>query len=162
MTCGEAEDLIEPVASGDVTPPADFSSHVAECRRCAAALAAAERIERALAGEPAAAPVHFTQAVLASLRRRRWQHEERIDRAFNLTIAAAIVTVALGIVALLNASGVAQMLLVAIDTLSEIPQQSPPWPGGYSLPVASITGAFVATAVFIWWWAERRPGYGEP
>jgi hypothetical protein len=54
------------------------------------------------------------------------------------------------------------MLLVAIDTLSEILQQAPPWAGDYSLPVASITGAFVATAIVVWWWAERRPNYGEP
>ena len=162
MTCGEAEDLIEAVASGDAAPP-DFSSHLAGCRACAAAFAVAARIERALVSEPApAAPVNFTQTVLASLRRRRWQYEERIDRAFNLTIGAAIVIVALGILALLNASGVAQVLLAAAAALSELPQQSPPWAGDYSLPVASISGGFVATALVIWWWAERRPNYGEP
>lgn len=162
MTCREAQDLIEAVASGDVEAPSGFSAHLAECRSCAAAFAAAARIERALAGAPApAAPVNFTQAVVATIRRRRWQYEERIDRAFNVTIAAAILIVAVGILGLLNAPGVAQVALVAIDTLSEIPQQSPPWQSGYSLPAVSITAAFVATAIAIWWWAERRPGYGE-
>lgn len=156
MTCAEAQDLIEAVAGG-VTPGPELASHLADCRGCAGVLAVAVRIERELAGLPApAAPPGFVQAVTARIRRQRWQQEEHVDRAFNVTMAIGVVIVVVAAVSLFNVASVAQMLLAAVDAVSAIPQESPQWAGPPSLPVTGLTAAVVATTIGIWWWAERR------
>lgn len=157
MTCGEAQDLIEAVAAGDVPAGEEFASHLAGCRRCEAALASAIRIERALAHLPVpAAPPGFAQAVTAGMRRQRWQQEEHVDRAFNVTMGIGVVIMAVAVVSLFNVASVAQMLLVALDAVSAIPQESPPWAAAPSLPTAGLTAAVVVTTIGVWWWAERR------
>ena len=156
MTCEEALDLVEAVASGDSGARPDFELHVAGCRACAAALASAVRIERALAGLPVTpAPPGFSLAVTAAVRRQRWQHEEQVDRAFNVTMAIGAVIVAVAVISLFNVATVAQMLLAAADAVSAVPE-SPPWAAAPSLPAAGLTAAVVATMIAIWWWAERR------
>src|SRR5215471_8384849 len=128
MTCAQADELIDAVASGDVVPDAVFAAHIAGCRACAAALQVARGIERALSAAPAmAAPVRFSEDVLARIRRERWRFEERVDRAFNLTIAAGVALVVVALVSLLNLGSLAQMLLVAGETLSHISHETPPW-----------------------------------
>jgi hypothetical protein len=161
MTCGEVQDLVEAVASGDVTPGPEFAAHLAGCRSCQAALAAAVRIEGALAGLPApAAPAGFIRAVAAATRRQRWQQEEHVDRAFNVSLAIGVVIMTVAVVSLFNVASVAQMLMVAIDTVSAIPQESP-WAAAPSIPAAGLTAAVVATTIALWWWAERRSDYQD-
>jgi len=161
MTCAEAQELIEAVAGGDVEPSPAFAAHVDGCRDCAAALAAAVRLERALAGQPApAAPVHFSQTVLAAIRRQRWQYEEHVDRAFNVTIAIGIALVVVAVLSLVNASALAQMVLLGIDAIAEIPAESP-WPAAGSLPTVGLTAAVLVMALGIWWWAERRSDFQD-
>ncbi len=160
MTCADAEDLIEAVAAGETPPAGELAAHLADCRRCAAALATASRIERALVALPApSAPVRFAQDVLAAIRRERWRSEERVDRVFNVTIAAAIVVVAAALVSLLNLGSLAQMLIAAAEKMSAIPQRPPAWPPPAPLPVLSLAVVLVTMAVGVWWWAERRSPY---
>jgi anti-sigma factor RsiW len=159
MTCADAVDLIEAVAAGDLTPDAELTAHLAGCPACAAALGAAVRLERTLAARPApAAPSGFAQRTMAAVRRERWQSEERVDRMFNVTIAGAIVVVILAVVSFFNLGSLAQLALVAVDTLSEVPRQSPGWQGGAPLPVAGLTMAVATLALGVWWWAEHRAG----
>lgn len=156
MTCEEALDLIEAIASGDVAPGPEFESHVAGCRACAAVLASAVRIERALTGLPVTpAPAGFSRAVAAAIRRQRWQHEQQVDRAFNLTMAIGVVIAIVAVISLFNVASVAQMLFAAADAFSDIPA-SPPWAASSSLPAAGLTAAVVAMTIAVWWWAERR------
>jgi hypothetical protein len=159
MTCAEAADLIEAVAAGDTLPDGELAVHLSGCQACAAALDAAIRIERALAARPApAAPHGFAAQALAAIRRERWRSEERVDRAFNVTIVAALVVVTVAIVSLFNLGSLAQMALVAIDTLSQIPRQSPGWQGAPPLPTLGLSMAAATLALGVWWWAERRSG----
>ncbi len=70
MDCPTLNDLIEPWASGELSPPPDAIAHVASCRACAARLAMAREIDAALATAPIVAPsALFTSNVLQALRR---------------------------------------------------------------------------------------------
>jgi anti-sigma factor RsiW len=162
VTCGDARELIEAVASGDVSPEPAFSAHLAGCRACAAAFATAVRIERVLAALPVAvAPPGFPQAVMSAVRRQRWRYDEHVDRAFNVTIVIGIFMVLVAVVSLFNAASIAQMLLVASQTMSAVAEQSPPWAAAPSLPVGGLTAAVLAATIGIWWWAERRSDFQQ-
>lgn len=162
MTCREAGEMIEAVAAGDLVPDDRFEAHVAQCGACSAALQTARRIEQALTGMPVmAAPVRFSQHVDARLRRERWRSEERVDRAFNLTIAAAIVVVAVAAVTLLNLTTMVRLLLSATDALTRISAQPVRWNEGRALPAIAIAAFLLATAGGVWVWAERRFPYRE-
>jgi hypothetical protein len=159
MTCSEARELIDPIASGDLESD-PFRIHVAGCPACAGALAQAERIERALAALPAfPPPPRFSQAVRARVRRERWRYEERVDRAFNLTIAVGLVAVAAAVLGLLNITSLARMLFVAVETVTEATRQPAPQAG--SLVTVGLPALLIAVAVAVWWWAERRVDYQE-
>jgi hypothetical protein len=162
MTCADAQDLIEMVAAGEAAPDGPLALHLAGCRTCAAALDVASRIERALItrGAPPA-PAGFAQRVVATIRRERWRSEERMDRAFNLTIAVAIAAVGVALVSLFNVGSLAQMLLAAVDTISRIPQQPSGLSGAAPLPVLGLTAAVATMALVVWWWAERRSDYEQ-
>jgi anti-sigma factor RsiW len=159
MTCAEAQDLIEAVASGDVPPDAAFTAHVSGCRACAASLALARGIQQVLADLPSpVAPAGLSQSVIAAVRRQRWRYEEHIDRAFNLTLGFGVLIVAVAIIGLLNVGSIAQLVLTAVDVLSDVPQGGVSWPGAGSLPTVTLMAAVAATAAGIWWWAERGSG----
>jgi ABC-type uncharacterized transport system permease subunit len=163
MTCAEVQDLIEAVAAGDVPLAGELAAHVAACRGCAAALEAASEIERALIESPVpAVPARFVQDVLQAVRRERWHYEQRVDRAFNLTIAAGVGVVVVAVVSLLNVGSVAQLLMSAMDALSEV-SEPPVWPAsvGASRAVVWLATLMVATGLGVWWWAEHRPGYED-
>lgn len=157
MTCHEAQDLIEAIATGDAAPPAAFTAHVESCRDCAGALETARALERALAAQPQpAAPRDFTRGVVATIRRRRWEYDEQVDRVFNVAIVAGVALVVVAIVGLLNASALAQMLMAAGEALAELPRESPRWEDVGTARVAGIGMTVVLTAAAVWWWAERR------
>lgn len=116
----------------------------------------AERIERTLRAVPSvAAPAGFPERVTIRIRDERWHAEERFDRAFNLTLAAAIALMAVGGVALLNLSGLGALMVDAARMAT----------GGIGLPAPGANRLAVTSAVLLatglsgWWWATRRPGY---
>lgn len=158
MTCEEARDRIEPVAGGEAADEA-FRTHVETCVRCAAALARARTIEAALASRPApAAPPRFAPAVASRIRREYWRAEQQVDRLFNAAVAAALVAIAGGTLALVNLSGVTAAIragLAALPTLAAGPATSA---AAQAAPLAStylFGGAFLVTALIVWSWAER-------
>src|SRR5215203_2317053 len=107
MSCSDVLDLIEPIAAGELAADEAVRAHLESCVTCAAALAAAQRLESALkAMEIPPAPASFTGAVLQRIRKDRWQSEQNVDRLFNLAIAAAVLLMAGGLVAMLNVDGV--------------------------------------------------------
>src|SRR5262245_19699617 len=102
MTCDDVLDLVDAIAGGDEAPP-ELRAHIETCPRCAAALASARRLELTLSTREAPpAPPAFTSAGIARIRRERWRLEQRVDRLFNVAIAAAILLVIGGVVAILN------------------------------------------------------------
>ena len=155
-SCADVLDLVEPVASGDLPVSDSLRSHLQTCPRCAAALASARRLEGALAalGVPAA-PQGFTAAVIARVRRERWRSEQRIDRIFNVAIAAALLLVAGGIAALLNVGEVLAAAAAAWTLLSDLTRERQA-AAGPSLVTYAAAAAFMASALAMWWWAERR------
>lgn len=160
MTCDEARELIEAVASGDIDAPPPLAAHVGSCQACAAALELARAIERSLASQPQpAAPQNFTRAVLGSIRSQRWEYDEHVDRAFNVALALGISLILIAIVGLLNVSALAGLLMAGADAVAALPQQSPAWSGVPATPMAGIGMTVVVTAIAIWWWAERRAGF---
>ena len=160
MTCHEARELIEAIASADIDVPPAFAAHVAGCRECAAALELASAIERSLALQPhPSAPPQFTRAVLGSIRRQRWEYDEHVDRAFNVALGLGISLILVAIVGLLNVSALAGLLMAGADAVARLPQQSPAWSGVPAAPMAGIGMTVVLTAIAIWWWAERRSGF---
>jgi anti-sigma factor RsiW len=94
VTCDETRLLVEAIAAGDIEVDAEMRAHVESCPACAAQLASARRIEMLLKARPAPAPPeNFTSTIVARIRKDEWQHEQHVDRIFNLTIVAAVLLV---------------------------------------------------------------------
>ena len=107
VTCSDVLHLVEAVAAGDLEVDDRLRAHLETCPSCASALASARRLEAALQARPSPpAPAQFTTAVLAKIRHERWRSEERVDRIFNVAIAAAVLLVVGSVLALTNVDGV--------------------------------------------------------
>jgi len=155
MICREVQDVIEALAADETAATPAVREHLTTCVRCAAALALARRIEAALGPrEAVSAPARFTTAVVARVRRERWRTEQRVDRAFNLAIAGAVVLLVGGVAMLLNLSGVVALA----GDLSRLLGEGTRVAAGRIAPVLPtyLAGsALILTAVGVWWWAER-------
>jgi anti-sigma factor RsiW len=156
IDCRRVSDAIEAVAAGDLVPDETLRAHLESCPRCAAALAAARRIEMLLSSaEPPRAPARFTPQVMTRIHRDRWRAEEHVDRIFNVAIAAALLLVAGGVAAILNVGAVMNATAVGWSALTaasaEAARQIAPFLATY-LAAAGL----LASALGMWWWAERR------
>lgn len=155
MNCADVLALVEGIACGDVSPNAAVREHLESCPRCAAELASARRIEGWLRSRPAeTAPPRFTPAVMQRIRRERWRAEQNVDRLFNAAMAVALVLVVGGVAALLNVGallGAAAQVWGAVAGLGAgLAQSAAP-----SLNLYLGAAALLASAVAMWWWADR-------
>jgi anti-sigma factor RsiW len=155
MECRVVREAVEAIASGDLQPDERMRLHLESCTGCAAALATARRIERVLAAWPAPpAPAGFTAAVVQRLRGERWRAEQRVDRLFNLAIAAAVLLVAGGLLAIFNVDGLLAFTASALELVREArPEASTAAPRMVTYVSAA---ALLASALGMWWWAERH------
>ena len=158
MVCRDVLELVEPIAAGDLPLDDVVRAHVESCPRCASALASAQRLETALrAVEVPPVPETFAATVMQRIRRDRWRAEQRVDRLFNLAIAAAVLVILVGIAAILNVETVLTMTASAWpllrDGTRETVRQFAPTFATY---VAAA--GLLAAAVVMWSWAERRLG----
>jgi anti-sigma factor RsiW len=156
MTCKDVSELVDAIAVGDLEPTAELRAHIETCPGCASALASARRLEAALSTREApSAPARFVSVVLQRVRRERWRAEQQVDRLFNLAMVAALVIVAGGIFALMNVSGVvaaaSETLAVMASVRGEVARQAAP-----SVNTYIAAGGLLASALGMWWWAERR------
>jgi anti-sigma factor RsiW len=156
MSCKNVIELIEAIAAGDLEPGNDLRMHVETCPGCAAALASARRLDAALATRAAVLPPpRFTAGVMQRIRRERWRAEQHVDRLFNVAMALAFVIVAGGAVALMNLSGVlaaaTQTVSIMASLRGDIARSAVP-----SLATYIAAGGLLASALAMWWWAERR------
>lgn len=156
MTCSDVLDRLEAVAAGDEPASAELRSHLEGCVACAAALATARKIEAALAARPAPTPpARFSAVVTSRIRQDRWRSEQHIDRMFNVALLLGLVGIAIGVLALFNVHAMTAAFTGSLTLLNrltgEIVVQAAP-------RVSTYLGAagFLATALFVWWWAERR------
>ena len=156
MLCSDVLELVEPIAAGDLRADDAVRAHLQSCVTCAAALASAQRLETALKGmEIPPAPAAFTATVVQRIRRDRWQSEQYVDRLFNLAMVAAVMLMVGGVLAMLN-----------VDTVMRIATSS--WGlfrGGMRSTVQDAAptvatyiaaAGLLASALGMWWWAERR------
>jgi anti-sigma factor RsiW len=158
MTCAELDDLIEPLASGDIVPDAEVRAHLADCAACAASLALATRIDVLLTAQVPPAPrPDFTAALLARMRRERWRSEQMLDLVFNVAIGLVAVIAIAGLSYAFANSGLGTVGAAALSTAGRALAES----AAYAAPQAGIyvvTSLGLITGLFVWWWAER--GFG--
>jgi anti-sigma factor RsiW len=155
MFCDEALDSIEAIAADEVTPDGRVAAHLASCPNCAAALVGARALEQMLKRRSVpAAPSQFTSRTMARVRRARWRNDQFLDVGFNVAIGLVLLVVLVGVWLLLNRSGLAAVSNDAVDLfgtgLVTFARRVAP-----SLPLYAGAAAVLATALGIWWWAER-------
>jgi hypothetical protein len=156
MTCKDLIDVVEAIAAGDLEPGAELRAHLESCLTCASALASARRVEAALTRREAPpAPPRFAAIVLQRVRREQWRAEQHVDWLFNAAMVLALVLVAGGAVALMNLSGIlawaSQVATVIVTMRDEVARQAAP-----SLATYIAAAGLLASALAMWWWAERR------
>ena len=155
VTCRDVRPLIEPLASGDLSPDADVAAHLGGCPQCFAELSLARRLERLLASTPGAeVPPNFAPNVLRHLRRDWWRAEQHLDLWFNVAVAGGLLLVASGIWMLINLSGLTAVTVDASDLLVSgahaLSARVAP-----ALPVYGAASMILVAAFGVWWWAER-------
>ena len=156
VLCNEILDAIEPIAAGELTPDDRISAHLSSCPRCAAALEAARRLEQILQARPAPrAPAQFTSRTMARVRRVRWRTEQVLDLGFNVTIGLILLIVLGGVWLLMHRSGLVAVSNDAVELLGTglvtLARHVAP-----AVPLYAGATALLATALGIWWWAERE------
>jgi anti-sigma factor RsiW len=155
MQCGELQDLIEPLAAGDIVPADEVARHLEGCVSCAASLALARRIDRTLASlETPAAPPSFAASVIRRVRRQRWRSERYLDFGFNAAVVISVGLVIGGIWLALNLTGLSAVTAGTVTVFSsglhDLLQRVAP-----RLPIYIGAVMLMLSAFAVWWWAEH-------
>lgn len=155
MFCDEVLELVEAIAAGDLTPDARVMAHVQSCAGCAAALAAARRVDDLLKQRTSpAAPSQFTIRIMGRIRRERWRSDQFLDLGFNLVVAVVVLFTLGGLWILLPRTGMVGISQDAARVLgsaaSGLIQRA-----ASSLPLYLAASAIIAITLGVWWWAER-------
>jgi anti-sigma factor RsiW len=156
VTCSDAINLVEAIAADDLEVDVSLRSHFETCPRCAAALASARRVEAGLRARPIVEPpAQFTDKVLARIRTDRWQTEERVDRIFNVAIAAAVLLVVGSILAMANVGAVLGAAGSLVGLLASTSGRAVDATAPTFLTYVAAAGLLMS-ALGMWWWADRR------
>ena len=155
MTCDAVDDLIEPLAAGDIAMTGEIQAHLDGCVHCRGALAVATAIERTLAAQRAPAVGDaFVPAVMARVRVARWRSEQRLDLVFNGLVGLAVLLAAGGLAAVMSVSGLsavsADLVRFFLRSAVEMTRYAMPQAGMY----VAATVLAVSTLA-LWWWAEQ-------
>jgi anti-sigma factor RsiW len=155
MFCDETLDAVEAIAAGELAPDGRVAAHLVSCPHCASALDRAQKLERLLRARPVPqAPPQFTTRTLTRVRRARWRSEQFLDMGFNLAMGAVVLAVVGGAWMLLHRSGLTAVSRDGVDFfgtgLATLVGRVAP-----SLPLYAGATVLLATALGIWWWAER-------
>jgi hypothetical protein len=155
MVCSEVDDLIEPLAAGEIAQTQEIGAHLASCARCRDALRLATDMDRVLRSQ--AAPVvgqAFVSSVMGRVRRERWRAEQLLDLAFNAAVVLAVTTGVGGLYALLTITGMAgvtaDLVGVFVDAAGQVVVRAAPQAWIYALTTAALVAGLAA-----WWWADR-------
>ena len=161
MFCDEALDAVEAIAAGELTPEGRIAAHLETCPNCAAALRSARALDQMLQRRVAPTPPPgFTTKTLTRVRRARWRSDQQVDLAFNLVIGAVVLGVIVGGWILLVRTGLVSVGGDAFGLIGSafVTAAQRIAPG---LPVYTGAAALLATALLIWWWAERGSGMAD-
>jgi len=155
MFCDEALDAVEAIAAGELTPEGRIAAHLATCPNCAGALASARRLEQMLQARPVfKAPAQFTPRTMAVVRRKRWRSEQFLDVGFNVALGLLALVIVGTIWMVLHRSGLVSVSNDAAGwvgaSVVKLAHRAAP-----SVPLYAGATALVATALGIWWWAEK-------
>jgi predicted anti-sigma-YlaC factor YlaD len=155
MFCDEALNALEAIAAGEMIADGRIAQHLATCPNCGAALETAKQLERMLQTRPVPRPpAQFTARTLTRVRRARWRSDQWFDAGFNVAIVAIVVAVVGGIWMLLHRSGLSAVSSDAVDLfgtgVATLLRRVAP-----SVPLYAAATAVLATALVLWWWAER-------
>jgi hypothetical protein len=155
MFCDEALDAVEAIAAGELMADGRVAAHLASCPNCALALEGARQLERSLRQRVVPTPpAQFTSRTIARVRRARWRSDQFLDLGFNLAIGLVVVAVVAGVWMLLHRTGLAAVSNDAVNLFgtgfATFAQRVAP-----SVPRYAGATALLATALGIWWWAER-------
>jgi anti-sigma factor RsiW len=155
MFCDEALDAIEPIACGDLVAHGRIADHLQTCPDCAAALERARRLDELLRRRTAPrAPARFTAATLNRVRRAQWRSDQWLDAGFNLAVAALVVAIVATVWMVVHRSGMAAVSHDVVElfgtSLMAFANRIAP-----AVPLYAGAAALLATALGIWWWAER-------
>jgi anti-sigma factor RsiW len=155
MFCDEALDAVEAIAAGELTPDGRIAEHLGTCPNCAAALVDARQLERMLQARPVPrTSSQFTSRTMARVRRARWRNDQFLDVGFNLAIGLVTVAIVGAVWMVMNRSGLTAVSNDAVDlfTTAFVTMARRVGP---SLPLYAGATALLASALGIWWWAER-------
>ena len=153
--CDQVVELLEPIAAGELAPDEGVAHHLASCVHCAEALAAAERVDRLLRARTVLEPSsQFTTRTLARIRRDRWRREQFLDAGFNVAIATVIAGIVLAVWMVIDQSGLSAISrdivnLFGAEIMAVAREMAP------AATLYAGATALIATALAIWWWAER-------
>jgi hypothetical protein len=91
---------------------------------------------------------------MARVRRARWRSDQFLDVGFNVAIGLVVLALVSGVWLLVNRSGLVAVSNEAVDLMGTgfvtfVRRVAP------SLPLYAGAAAVLATALAIWWWAER-------
>jgi len=155
MFCDEALDALEAIAAGELKPDGRIADHLASCPNCAAALEDARALERMLQARPTPpTPAQFTSRTMARIRRARWRSEQFLDVGFNLAVGLVVVAIVAAVWMLMHQSGLTAVSNDAVDLFTReivtLVRRAAP-----SLPLYAGALALLASALGVWWWAER-------
>src|SRR5262245_21878687 len=99
--CDDLEPLIEAIADESFEASPDDRTHLQSCAVCGGRLGRARAIHGLLlTREMPAPPASFTAGVMARVQRERWKDEQVVDFGFNLAIAAGVLLIVGGVLAL--------------------------------------------------------------
>jgi anti-sigma factor RsiW len=155
MFCDEALDSVEAIAAGELLPDGRVAAHLASCPNCGLALQRARQLEATLRRREApAAPAQFTSRTLAKIRRARWRSDQFLDLGFNVAIMLVVASILGGVWMLLHRAGLTAISSDAVNVFGSgfvsLARRVAP-----SLPLYAGALALLASALGIWWWAER-------
>lgn len=155
MFCDELLELIDAIASGDVTPDSRMRAHLSSCGGCAAALDDARSVDALLRARPVPPPPpQFTARIMGRIRRDRWRRDQFLDVGFNVVVGLIVFGMLAVVWTVLSQSGLGSMSRDAFGILNaaaaSVVRRIAP-----SLPVYAAAAALLATALGVWWWAER-------
>ena len=156
MFCDEALDAVEAIAAGELTPDGRVAGAPRDVSRTARRRS---RRARARADAAARAPRRARRrssprARWRAIRRARWRSDQFLDVGFNLAIGLVVVRDRGGVWMLLHRSGLTSVSNDAVDLFRSefvaLARRVAP-----SLPLYAGAAALLASALGIWWWAER-------
>lgn len=152
LSCEQAQELIEPSAAAGGVTDRRLQAHLDDCENCARSFELATRVERILSASLAAdVPQHVVSRVMANVPRNE-RTAASLDRSLTGGLIAGTLSVAIGIVLLLNTGGLTSALSTNLPELGRVMGDLLAHTDTHREVYALATGLLLVT-VCTWLWA---------